>query len=657
MDTGLSDYIRIRQAINDQDYLEAIELSKTLSSESFFLATFQRVNRGKIKDAFWDTLFLKEANHLFQSDLIHGILGKFWSSDWSLNQVRSFSENYPKVFCQSIRLSGKFLEDDFLEMIQPVAARTPYMEAHFSKMQELKSKQQTLTESLDQIQQDLASIELEELLVELIVWWEHSRSQNMAHMQKLHTVYHRVLKAFFILKPDAVATIESAYYKFEAILRQYERSDKLKIKDLLDSFMNLYQFETTELENYCYEVKHDFDKNGQYIHDNRALTKYQNDGKKLGVFQTYWRYLATLITEDQIDKGKIELNPKNDLDLHNYISRFQAELLLGYVNRASELDQITSGIFTNLEAHSLSRYRLVMEGMISQGKNIVDALSEIRTMNNDHGFPIHIFSYQGFKNKTSGSFKGKIPSHQIDEAVDRVISTPDDFDMLKRPIIKLKNNHVLNLMNLTSESNVLLKSYFNMINNTIEKEDRQGDKGFEQVICEAFIEANFKAQHGIEYLQNTQNGSAGDVDVIAKEADFALLLEVKRIKLRYDSEGIWNEREMKTNWASLQLHKAHLALEAETPELVAVLPKEITHKVSLIVNPWFEYDHELVGNYLKVSWFEILYALTEMKNEWQKAPNKLKALTDLIIEDKVWPNIFIKANAYEDILKSMSNDH
>lgn len=656
MGTGLSDYIRLRQAITGHQYFQAIELSKGLPPESFLLAVFQRVNRGKIESTFWDALFTEEAQHLFKTELIHSILREFWSSDWTKEQVESFSIHYPKVFCQSIRLSRVFLEDNFFYRIRSAAPQTPYIDSHFSKMQEFKSKLELLNQQVVNQKEKLISIELEELLTELTIWWENEWTRQMARQQRLSTVYHNVLKAYFEIKPDANATSESLFKKFGLVLKRYKQTPKLRIQSVLDSFMALQHFETTELENYCYEIKHDFNKKGEYIIDKRAIIKYQNDGKKLGVFQTYWQFFANQMLDRLIEQGEIKLNPRNDIDWYSYMSQIQSNLMLDYVGEGSEIERLTSGFFANIETHSLSRYRRVMWDLIAEKDDVITALAKVSFIDNGRGFPVQLNGYAAFKKMTYTTFKGTVSLELIDKLLKRVTSESKDLNMLERPLIKLASGQILNLMNLTSESNFFLRGYFNMVDAIDDTSERQSDRSFEQMICKAFQVANFEAYCGVEYLQKTQDGSAGDLDVIVKEGAYTLLLEVKRIKLRYDSAGIWNERELKTNWASLQLHKASLALKAKTPEVLAVLSEEVKEIRSLIINPWFEYDHEFVGNYLKVSWFEIQYALTEMKKDWQKAPNKLKALTDLIIEDKVWPDIFKKAKAYEDILKSTSKN-
>ncbi len=653
MNSGLSDYIQLRELLAEHDYFEAIEQSKKQPVDSFFLAVFQRVNRGKIEEHFWDALFTKEANHLFQSDCIHGIVGKFWSSDRSAEQIHLFSKNHPKVFCQSLRLSKSFLESGFLDRTKSATSNTPYMDCHLNKMQSLKTKWDLLNKEVDESKAVLSSISLETLLAELVIWWENEWSQNMAKQQKLSVVYHTILRAYFHVRSSSEISFHSAREGFKITLNRYKGSNVLSISVLLNAFVKLYEFETTELENYCYEIRHDFNPKGDYRHDKRALLKYVNDGKKLGTFQTYWRVMASELTLKLIESGSIKLNPKNDLEEYVYTSQTQSRLMLEYIGGSSQLDHITIAILSNLETHALSRYRLVMWKLLEED-DIVTALEKLTRDKEGNHVPIQLYNQEDFRIKTAHSLKSKVSLLTIDKVLQRVISSSDDLNMLERPIIRLSNGQILNLMNLTSESNFLLRGYFNMVDAISDKSDRQGDIDFEELITNKLREAGFEAEQGILYNQKRQDGSSGDIDVIVKERNFALILEVKRIKLRYDSEGIWNEREIKTNWASLQLHKASLALEAKATELMEVIPEETEHKVSLIITPWFEYDHEYVGKYLKVSWFEILYALEQLKSEWQSAPNRLKALTNLVTDDRVWPDIFKKADAYQDVLRTMS---
>ena len=660
MGINLEIIARIQKLVQEHDYEQAIELSRNGQSDAFFIASFQKVQREKVKQSFWDSFFSESAAELLEHKAALPLLVKFWSTKWSLKQVNQFAAQNSRRFIQSLRVSGIFMNAGVLEMFMHLGAADHYVNWHLIKMRLFRDRRAELESRVSGFHDQMSQLSLAEFLSELIIWWEHSTSDFLGHQNRLFRLVDDALTAYFEHKPDATTSNEEAYLVLGQMLAGYNQKGKLQIDTLMWALNELESFETSELEEYQYEVSHDFNDLGEFVFNNQAKTKFIQDNQKLMDFQAYWKSRAVFNVALKIDEGKIKLKEENDFDVNSYVGREQALLLLEYIASfevLSEIEELMPAFFSTLQTYALSRYRARMDKAKERGRNPLEALAEVMITKQGHGFPIQVNSLEDFRLKVFTTYKESVSHELIKELVPRALSSREDFNLMEKPVILTSNDQTINLLNLTSEGNFFLRSYFSIARPMKGKISQVADKQFEKQIAAIFKWAGFDSCNIDKYELEVANGSpiVGDVDVLVTDGEVALFLEVKRVKLRYDSSGIWSEFE-KLTWGSLQLKKLDLAIADPYSEVGKALPGNVKHIHKLLITPWFEYDHQKIDGVMKVSWFEIMYALEQMKDRWSDKPNRLGALVKLINEDEIWPHIFTKVRSYEEQFIRLKNE-
>ncbi len=646
-----------QSAFRANDYDRAVSLCQGLP-EAFFMVAFKRLQRRKIEPPFWDVMLSQPADYLLGYEAALPLMVKFWSTPWDLEQLDRFSKVSAELFIKSLRISGLFLQEGFLEMLSSLPERDDYIRWHFAEMKAFREQRRVLHSKVIELTKQVQLLPLAEFLSELIIWWEENRSEFMGTQNTLFNLLQRVLKGYFSADLKRTIDHEDTYKVFADVVIAYHQEGKLTIQQVMTALWEEYAFETATLEEYQYEVKHDLNKSGEFTLDKGAQEKFRRDGEKLLAFQAFWHHRAVLMVAWKIDKELINVNLEEGYDANSYVSQEKINLLLDYVNgfeNLSEVDLRVPALFSSLQVHALSRYRSKMDESMAKGLSPVQALLQVMLVKEGHGFPIQVNAVEDFERMVHKTYKGQLDMSLISELILRGLTAPEDFSILEKPLLLIDKEKTINLLNITSESNFFLRSYFNIVRSMDQQRDQQGDRLFEKEIGETFKTAGFDCESSVDYELNKglpDQSIKGDIDVIVSEKQVALLLEVKRVKLRFDSAGIWNEFE-KVNWGGLQLLKTKTALREGAVDLEIDMPSDTSNITGLIVTPWFEHDHQQINGFVKVSWFEIRYAMEQMKSEWSDKENRLKALIDLIVYDRVWPHVFQVADEYEDTLKDL----
>lgn len=654
-------FSKLDELITTGNYEEAIFQSKKLPPESFYLIAYKHLGKlfkgKKNQSPFWDAMFTSEAAHLFQSEFIHGRIGLFWKSNWTLSQIEAFAKHHPKVFIQSIRITEKYLEYGFLEMMFRINVSDTYISQHLQKMTELRDSRSEVKQRLALDANILNEMSLESVLGEMVMWWEMNRKPGLRTNEPF-LLTQIVIQKYFDLKTDKHGIDhDSCFLKFADVLSNYFNTSGLKLQPLLNSAIQLEQFTNQELANYSYELNNEFNRNKQYQIDHKAKDKFLEDGEKLQIFEAYYHNLGQETVLHLIEKGEIELHGKNLFEWNKIVVELSSKLILLYIGQFEELNEVDYFIPTYLSTihfHAVERFRHSMDSLLASSQTVPQALYSMTQINESVGFPIQLNSKAELQQKVENTYINVENTILIEQTLARCTTPATSIDLLRHNMIDIGNGQILNLMHLTAEDNPMLKGYYNILEYAAQKENQNSDNNFERAIKNNFINTGFTNSlqgtiYGPKNPQKLPGDLDGDVDVIVVEDDHVLILEVKRVDLRNDGQGIWNEKE-KVLWASLQLHKAQLAIKNKDEALMKILPEKRKTITSLIITPWFEYDHEFIGSFMKVSWFEIKYALEHMKGEWQNAPNKLQALINLILEDKVWVHI---RKGYEQYLQMM----
>ena len=650
----------IKKLFQLKKYDSAIGQSREEPIEEFFNVIYPRIKKHRLKDIrFWQALFSEDSHHLFQSEFIYPVSREFWYLHKEHDHlIHQFAHSQPKAFIQSIRFLKLFLEDGFLERNREIMTSSSYLSLHHEMMRGLRDTLKHLQRQVSEHNSWLKEVRMEVFLAEMIIWWEAHQYETRTARSHIFIIADKALNQFFkyhkYLEPSYPWSVLEIFKKVLETHRQDEVSPILKFLDDLGNFLTHIN---EEIDNYCHELKHDLDAQGNYIRNKKRVVKFDQDGQKLYAFESFYKSLSESITDHQIEIGKIKLLKYNDLDYYSYQGSIMGNLILEYCSAfetMSEREVLLPQLLSMLFTHTASRYRSLINKLLLNQTPLLDALELTISAEDGIGFPIQVTRFQDFIQQTKAAFRKNIDDVRSNQIINLALSQRKNVELLSKPLIELPDNKILYLMPFAGEGNIFYRVYYNIIGRSENQKRQKADHQFEAAIAEKLQKVRFKSCNGFKY-EDGKGQPHGDIDVAVLEGNEVLLMEVKRTVLRNESEGIWKEKEERFLKGSLQLYKAEKGLKDGSIEGFWDEAYDPDSKITgFIVSPWFEYDHEYIGQYMKISWFEIQYVLENLKPKWESMPNKLRAIIDLIEKDEVWPEIFKNRDRYEESMKRMT---
>lgn len=201
--------------------------------------------------------------------------------------------------------------------------------------------------------------------------------------------------------------------------------------------------------------------------------------------------------------------------------------------------------------------------------------------------------------------------------------------------------YILSLQNLTSSLvNNLLRVRFQRTS------ERKEEVHFSEKNLGAFFEEKgFAVQTGF-HLPDGNNSL--ETDLIAYKDGHLFLLELKSTYIRTNLEEAWIYKSTALRKATYQLKKRvkaiHALLENKDANHFINTFGTPKHIHAWIVDTSFEYDHELINGYLKISMFELIYSLENFSGK------SIEQFINEIESDQFWAKRLWKPNISEDAI-------
>jgi hypothetical protein len=163
----------------------------------------------------------------------------------------------------------------------------------------------------------------------------------------------------------------------------------------------------------------------------------------------------------------------------------------------------------------------------------------------------------------------------------------------------------------------------------------------ENNLSKIFKKTGFKVEAGYN-LPMSKEYNIGDVDVICEKDGYLFVLELKSTFIRTDFDNIWKYKTDQLRKASNQLRKREFLinklLEENNNKFINKFgkPKKVFY---WIVDTSFEFDHEYFSNYLKVSMFELIYALNPENDDFYPNGFNIESFIQTIEKAMIWDDL------------------
>ncbi|MEQ8811149.1 MAG: hypothetical protein RIE59_18915 [Imperialibacter sp.] len=666
-------YKQIIIALSERKYTKAFDLIEADQIEEFFNPLHFLFGKPQplVNDpVFWQTLFSHgKGEFLFKSEFIYPILETFWKSrSTSTELIRLFAGNYPQKFIESLRLNRTFLNPDVLQLVTDSIHNPPaYIYCHLMQMQSMLKRKSALEAKLKTNEEVLEKISLASILILITLWFEKDPNEDRQAVDLKYRTVNKFLTDYFRLSTKSLRRLEreSMMLDFVKICNKLQ-NDKSVVPSVwkkIDDVKDYIFFLSADVDHYCFDLKSDFNPPGEFISNSREKMSFIEGSNKLDAFESYHLSLAALITPKLLKEWDVKLGGKDDHELafnqlaviFDVVIRLWTSYL-GLDTVFSETHKLYTKVYSMLFAHAKSRYEAPFQAHFSATNDpIVSILATIVSDGQGRGFPVQVTTAEEFAGMTRLSFKGQVEESEMIDIPELLFYDTSlanaELNMISRPLIRTDGDQYVRLLPLLSRQNVVIGAYTRLLEEVVRsgEQNKKASESFEKIVSATFKKARFSSAHSLKV-----DGMTGDFDVIVTERDTVLILELKRTSFRENSTGIWKERTDRLQKGSLQLYKLTRFIENNPEALAREFPalQDVSVKIAgFVVSPWFEHDHELIGRYRKVSWFEIRYALEKMEEQWKHSENRLAAFINLIEDDKIWPEIFGKSFEFERYTK------
>jgi len=173
----------------------------------------------------------------------------------------------------------------------------------------------------------------------------------------------------------------------------------------------------------------------------------------------------------------------------------------------------------------------------------------------------------------------------------------------------------------------------------------------EKRLAEFFEKLGFAVENGYKHSEAKKYGTQ-EMDIVASRDGHLFILELKSTYMRESFESNWEHKTRSLRKAGYQLQKRKKYIE----KLLKENDQEFMNKFgrpehihTWIVDTSFESDHEYFSGSLKVSTFEVKYALNEANDEFYPNGFNVDMFIKNIESEKLWEKINIPQITKEEV--------
>ena len=593
------------------------------------------------------------------------LLFKFYRSDELLYQYFNsinYSENFeqkialefPKLFIKAVRVNQVFTKPDRLDSLLLINLPKEH-DVHQKVWKHLNAIDYQLWNSINKKVSELSSNELIEILTETIIWLENKRfeHQELFQNQHLSSVYSFFIKLFLQKHPNLSEKINSE--KFTKIF--YEKLGKQTNKsltDLLESISQWVNFNDSILSAYSFDLDIQPSVKNGIIYFNRHpqdYYKWKLDGVRYNLNRLNYLFKGIDFVEYLTEKEGMQI-PKGSKPRDedgNYQLAIQQWQLTTFLDDL-KLDAIvfqgkkikSQLLFQPLLTYSKNkniRYEQGLQKHFDSSNNWTDAFVKLTKEAFQNNFlennPYFLMSKEEYINLNNTALQ-KLPKNSSQEIINLFSNNVNPnydfnrfnvgYNVWQKPFVQLGDYLFCPMMFLANNDwfygfaqagleNLAAKIKGRKISEN-HKEERRTTSLFEKDLCSKFKNKGWKVIEDINIGRLTKGKESGDIDILIKDKETALFLQLKRTKFRLNLKEAYYEAINTDRKASKQLNDSEDFLTKEN-DIIKISNK--VHK--WIVTTSFEGVLAEIDSCLKINYFDLLQAVSN--------PN-IKSLEQLI---------------------------
>lgn len=623
----------------------------------------------------WETL----PNKAFDTDLFSIILNKnFLNSSLSnISLIGKCATLYPIIFIRAVKSSKIFIENESnFTLLKNELRNENSLKDFFLICDILTNKYKKLNNEVISYRQVLNSYGYLDLLCLISLYM----MKNIEETAKNIYLFEHNGRVFSEILQDRLKDVDrkkraidepcvqEKLTKYFISLNQLENFEVFE--QLVESYMDLLAFEQGELSTFCYDVNYRASLEKEYIQltplDIKKAIAWYLDGDKIIVSNKYYIEETKGYVEQEYQDVQFGTLENEKLNKNIFI----------WTNSNITLLTDLYGIDINIQLDKKNTIQTlpVVHGLSSliglYGKEFVNTYLDFKKGYADFWEAKYYFIGQGifsgkdrlpliytqvnhFANILNNQFNitngNDIEKFWTNDLRDINITRQKVPNLFEKPLLKIDNfvfkiPWILALQNPTTTFlNSLLRVHHN-------RPDRKTEvHSSEKFIHKLFKDNGFIVESSFD-LPEKENKNIGDIDVICSRDGYLFVLELKSTYIRTSMQEAWVYKTKVLRKAGHQLHKRvkaiKLLLEGNNSFTEKFgQPKNI---YSWVIDTSYDFDHEYFEGSLKVSMFEIIYALNSKNTDFYPEGFSVSEFIKIIDSQRVWMETLEKPALLEE---------
>lgn len=613
--------------------------------------------------------------------------------------IELFSAIDYNLLISAIRVNGAFLGSHFDSLASLGKHPELYVQRHYTAFCQLRMRERELFDATSVGEDSLLNISCEEWLWHIAFWMEFNKAYMWVKDQSgaEHPKWQQPLVwAANHFLSDLVCRHNSRSLPLtytdskdlpEKMFAYYERAANPEASNayfkVLDSWYQWYEFMTTCLDTYCYDLNFEVQKRGAWLvftaDEPEKYYQWQDNGLK----QQVWLLEQLDLSLEQSDnRDEIIQPPFYSIEREIKRRALEAELVANYyyLSQAPDfpIEQLLK-TWHKISGSALGSYVMPLDNAHRSNPPAKWAANVIETCKKSNTRPVISTNIDELKHTFRGvSIAGTDSEFTfIKRALvqEPTLLKPENYNRFKpfvnffsKPLLAL-GNRLCYLPAIAGESSIgvgIVQNLLGELSYALEKFNNkklhehtrsrfaplakvaksQTDK-MEEVIAGRFSHAGFKDVAYSRKYSSKSTGVEGEIDCLVYESGVLLIIEVKRTQLRGTLEGAWDEKIMSLGKAAQQLDKDVNFLKESFGWLQNVFDdmmesfEELEIK-TLIVSTSFEHDHEFISDrHLKVSLYELDKVLDSFDagSARNMGKNPVSFFYDVLRNNELWKNL------------------
>lgn len=448
--------------------------------------------------------------------------------------------------------------------------------------------------------------------------------------------------------------VEEKFVKY--FLSKHPPKELEIFEEIVQSYKNLYLYETNLLDTYCHDDNYQVSIHDQFLLlapiDTERHVQWYLNGQKTEAMRHYY-FEQALYEIDQEAKDATFGSPENH-DINKYVAVLTDSMYL-YVTEQFGLDEMIN-INNDFQLHLYPVLHSLSSIIGLYQNQFSETYLGFYKKTNDWWIAWHMLLSQGMINgqdrlpliySKNGDFGSKINKiYQIDTGTqieqfwvynltELRVSKEKVPNIFEKPLIQIEN-FVFRMPWILAFSNPMTSFLNNLLRVHHNRDERQYEvHKSERNLAALFQKNGFIAEAGYEPKTNV------DIDVIALKDDHLFILELKSTHIRSTLHDVQTHKNRNLYKAKQQLQKSYKVVNSliKNNDYAFITkfgkPKYIH---TWIVDTTFEFDHEILDKSLKISMFELIYSLNNIEE------SSVEQFVSDIEMDKFWSKHLQKPN-------------